>query len=231
MRLLMTSPFAPVTVLDSQLSLIKFLLPLSQDVTHLPRCLGAIDTICHLGCLAHEIVAVDDASADGTAAEARRYAHFMPLWLIQHRQPMGRSVAFRTTVEAACRDISDDDLLVPIDPTRRLDAQTVLRAIAAVRAGWDAVVAPVRTGMRGDCGDSGLQNVTAFRAGLVKEHLAGFLATLPAEDSVAMSQLDRYLRSLGVPFHRLAARRLEMMTRGIPVEPISPLRPLVGRTH
>jgi glycosyltransferase involved in cell wall biosynthesis len=231
MRLLMAFPFAPMTALDSQLSLIKFLVPLSQDVTCLPRCLGAIDTICHLGCLAHEIVAVDDASADGTAAEARRYAHFMPLWLIQHRQPMGRAVAFRTGVEAACRDVSDSDLLVPIDPTRRLDAQTVLRAIAAARAGWDAVLAPAPSALRADGGERDLQNVTVYRAGLVKEHLDGFLSTLPTSDSAAMGQLDRYLRSLGVPFHRLAARRLDMMTRGIPVEPFSPLLPLVGRTH
>jgi glycosyltransferase involved in cell wall biosynthesis len=231
MRLLMTCPSSPIAALDSQLSQIKFLLPLSQDVTHLHRCLGAIDTICHLGCLAHEIVAVDDASADGTAAEARRYAHFMPLWLIQHRQPMGRAVAFRTSVEAACRDIGENDLLVPVDPTRRLDAQTVLRGITAAYAGWDAVLAPGPGAVRSDGTERTFQNVTVYRAGLVREHLTGFLETLPAEDSAALCQLDRYLRSVGVPFHRLSARRLDMLTRGLPMEPISPLRSLVGRTH
>ena len=102
MRLLMMnlSP-GSLPVNDSSLTLVKFLLPLDHDVLALPATLGLIDSLCHRGALAHEVVAVDDASRDGTAAEARRFAHVMPLWLIQHGKSMGRAMAFRTALAAA----------------------------------------------------------------------------------------------------------------------------------
>src|SRR3954470_8463248 len=119
------SPYSADATETSQ-SLVKFLLPLDHDARSLPRTLTLIDAVCHRGALAHEVVAVDDASSDETAAEARRFAHVMPVWLIRHRQPMGRRAAFRTAVEAACRDAADDDLLVPIDPRRRPDPMALL---------------------------------------------------------------------------------------------------------
>ena len=83
MRLLMMN-LSPVSLptCDGSLTLVKFLLPLANDALALPATLGLIDSLCHRGALAHEVVAVDDASSDGTAAEARRFAHLMPLWLI-----------------------------------------------------------------------------------------------------------------------------------------------------
>src|ERR1700736_1867376 len=95
---------------DRSLTLVKFLLPIDHDALALPATLGLIDSLCHRGALAHEVVAVDDASRDGTAPEARRFAQLMPLWLIQHGRPMGRAMAFRTALEAACRDAAEDDL-------------------------------------------------------------------------------------------------------------------------
>src|SRR5260370_16137889 len=115
MNLSLCSPVA----IDIALSLVKFLLPLDHDALALPGTLGLIDNLCYRGALAHEVVAVDDASRDATSAEARRFAHFMPVWLIQHSPPMGRAIAFRTAVEAACREASDDDLFRPIGPRRR----------------------------------------------------------------------------------------------------------------
>ena len=213
MRLLMNLPPFPVTRLTDEFSLLKFLLPLSQDVSHLSCSLGAIDTICHLGCLAHEIVAVDDASSDGTAAEARRYAHFMPLWLIPHSSPQGRATAFRTSLEAACRDIGDNDLLVPIDPRRCVDPYTALRAIAAARAGSEAVIAcgAPAAGDRG--GVAPVQDLAVYRARLIEQHLADFLEFAPTDSADPFSQLQRYLQFEGVHFQRLPAP-IELPMRG-----------------
>ena len=146
---------------------------------------------------------MDDASRDATAAEARRFAHFMPLWLIQHGRPLGRSAAFRTAVEAACRDAGDDDLLVPIDPHRRPDVEAILTGIAAAREGWSAVVSPVKrvTG-RSPNGDAP-EEVVVYRAGLIKRHLRRFLESNPLPDSEASRQLENYLLTKGLTFHRV----------------------------
>src|SRR5438445_7814309 len=168
---------------DSSLTLVKFLLPLDHDVLALPATLGLIDSLCHRGALAHEVVAVDDASRDATAAEARRFSHLMPLWLIQHGRPLGRSAAFRTAVEAACRDACDDDLIVPIDPRRRPDPSAVLSAIRAAREGWNAVLSPAgRASWRGRT-DQTPEEVAVYRAGLIERHLKRFLETARAADS------------------------------------------------
>jgi hypothetical protein len=194
-----------LTTYDRSLTLIKFLVPLDHDALALPATLGLIDSLCHRGALAHEVVAVDDASRDGTAAEARRFAHLMPLWLIQHGRPMGRAMAFRTCLEAACRDAGDEDLLLPIDPRRRPDLQSALDAITAAHAGWDAVLAPSgRSSWRGRL-EQMPEQVTVYRASLVRRHLTGFLETAPAPDAEAVRQLEQYLLSRGVRFHHVAA--------------------------
>jgi hypothetical protein len=187
------------------LSLVKFVLPLECDAFNLPRALAAIDAICHRGALAHEVVAVDDATPDGTAAEARRFAHFMPLWLIQHTRSMGRAVAFRTGVEAACRDACDEDLLVPIDPRRWPDAGAALNAIVAARSGWDAVLTSAGRGAGRRRGSTAPALLAVYRMGLVKRHLASFLETSPGDDSEAVHQLDRYFLAAGITFFRLPA--------------------------
>ncbi len=204
---------------DASLSLVKFLLPLANDALALPLTLGLIDTVCHRGSLAHEVVAVDDASADGTAAVARRFAHLMPLWLIQHSRAMGRSLAFRTALEAACRDAGDADLLLPIDPRRRPEPGIVLEVITAARAGWDAVSAPSgRESWRSRI-EHTVEQVTVYRAGLIRAHLAGFLETPPCGDAEALRQLEQYLRAVGVTYHSLTA-----------APPARPeLRPVPGR--
>jgi glycosyltransferase involved in cell wall biosynthesis len=231
MRLLMTLPPFPIARLSEELSFIKFILPLEQDAAHLPRSLGAIDTICHLGCLAHEIVAVDDASSDGTAAEARRYAHFMPLWLIQHGRSMGRAIAFRTALEAACRDVSEGDLILPIDPLRSIDPQAALRAIAAAQAGCEAVLVPAPHAERSRNEEPELQDVTVYHAALVKQHLAGFLETPPSENAAAVGQLERYLMSAGVLFRRLPQPPLELRVGRSPAQTVRALLATAGRTH
>jgi glycosyltransferase involved in cell wall biosynthesis len=203
MRLLQPVMFASLEETGGCLGLVKFLLPLSQDVRTLPTALAAIDTICHLEALAHEVVVVDDASRDGTVEEARRFAHFLPLWLIQHREPRGRAMAFRTAVEAACRDMGDADLLMPIDPARCPDPQTAIRAIRAARGGWDAVFATARRQMEDGLRALETVPISVYRARLVRRHLGGFLESPPADDTDAMRQLDRFLLLSGVPIHRL----------------------------
>jgi hypothetical protein len=204
---------------DASLSLVKFLLPLNNDALALPLTLGLIDSVCHRGALAHEVVAVDDASTDGTAAEARRFAHLMPLWLIQHSRAMGCSLAFRTALEAACRDTCDDDLLVPIDPRRRPDPQVVLDLITAARAGCEAVSAPSgRESWRSRVEHTSGQ-MTVYRAALIRKHLAAFLETPPRGDVDALRQLEQYLRSVGVSFHVLPT----------PSPRLPVLQPLPGR--
>jgi glycosyltransferase involved in cell wall biosynthesis len=190
---------------DSPLSLVKFLLPLEHDALSLPATLTLIDTVCHRGALAHEIVAVDDASQDGTATEARRFSRFMPLWLIQQGQPTGRAAAFRAAVAAACRDAGDDDLLIPIDPRRRPTASAVLNAVEAARDGWSAVLAPSGRSFGRDQAEPCPDEVAVYRAGLVKRHLRRFLDSLPSRDGEAVRQLESYFLSAGVSFHQLPA--------------------------
>jgi hypothetical protein len=187
------------------LSFVKFVLPLDHDAFTLSRALACIDGICHRGALAHEIVAVDDASRDGTAAEARRFSHFMPLWLIQHCQPMGRAMAFRTGLEAACSDACDEDLIVPIDPRRWPDPAAALNAILAARFGWDAIRAPAAPRHGRSREEVQELELSVYRAGLIKRHLQRFLETPPGHNEAAIHQLDQYLLSVGVPFHRLPA--------------------------
>jgi hypothetical protein len=186
------------------LSLVKFVLPLDNDALTLSRALACIDGICHRGALAHEIVAVDDASQDGTAAEARRFSHFMPLWLIQHRQPMGRALAFRTALEAACSDACDEDLIVPIDPRHWPDPAAALNAILTARYGWDAISAPAAPRHGRGRGEETVE-LSVYRACLVKRHLQRFLEMPPGRDEAAVRQFDQYLLSAGVTFHRLPA--------------------------
>jgi glycosyltransferase involved in cell wall biosynthesis len=211
------------------LSLVKFVLPLDRDAFNLPRALAAIDAICHRGALAHEVVAVDDASPDGTATEARRFAHFMPLWLIQHTRPLGRAVAFRTGVEAACRDACDEDLLVPIDPGRWPDAGAALNAIVAARSGWDAVLTSAGRGTGRRRGSPIPPPLAVYRMGLVKRHLTPFLETPPGDDSEAVHQLDRYFLAAGITFFRLPAPLpAQPALRTAPDDPVSPI-PFLGR--
>jgi len=213
MRLLMNLPPFPVTCLNDEFSMVKFLLPLAQDASHLSCALGAIDTICHLGCLAHEIVAVDDASSDGTAAEARRYAHFMPLWLIPHSVPRGRAMAFRSALEAACQDLGGADLLVPIDPRRCVDPSIALRAIAAAHDVCDAVSASAPIADRDRGMEAPAQDLIVYGGRLMRQHLAGFLETAPSDNADPFGELQRYLQSEGVLFQRLPAP-LELPMRG-----------------
>src|ERR1051326_6091797 len=170
MRSLKPVWFTSLEELGTQLFMVKFLPPLSQDVKTLPNVLTTIDTICHLEPLAHEMVAVDDPSGGGPAAEAGRYAHFMPLWLIRQRERRGRAMAFRTAVEAACRQGGDNDLLVPIDPCRCPEPRAVLRAMRAARLGWDAVVASTDDAAGRTVGASRPREVTVYHARLVKRH-------------------------------------------------------------
>jgi glycosyltransferase involved in cell wall biosynthesis len=215
MRLLMNLPSFPTDRLSVDLSLVKFLLPLAQDAAHLSASLGAIDTICHLGCLAHEIVAVDDASSDGTAAEARRYAHFMPLWLIPHSRPRGRTMAFRSCLEAACREVGEGDLLVPIDPRHHVDPYTALRAIAAARTGCEAVIASPLSVHDGHGERASGPDLVVYRARVVEEHLSRYLEFAPSESPDPFGQLRRYLEFEGVHFHRLPTPiKLPMRGRG-----------------
>lgn len=203
---MMTLSLSPAAASGTSLILVKFILPLDHDAFVLPRALAAIDAICYRGALAHEVVAVDDASRDGTATEARRFAHFMPVWLIQHGRALGRAAAFRTGIEAACRDACDDDLLVPIDPRSWPAPEAALRAIAAARTGWDAVLAPAGRG--GGRPRRAPEQLSVYRARLVKQHLPAYLETAPGDDLEAVHELDRYLLSVGIPFHRLPSAPL-----------------------
>lgn len=197
---------------DRPLTLVKFLLPLDNDALALPATLGLIDSLCHQAALAHEVVAVDDASRDGTAAEARRFARLMPLWLIQHRQPMGRGQAFRTALESACRDAEENDLLLPVDPRRRPDLPALMEAIGLAGAGWEAVLVPSgRASWRSRLEQIPAQ-VAVYHAGLVKQHLDGFLRLPSAPDHAAVRQLQQYLIAAGVRFYRAT---------GAPVTPLS----------
>jgi hypothetical protein len=196
------SPCSPIA-LDTPLTLVKFLVPLENDAPALPATLGLIDTICHRGALAHEIVAVDDASRDDTAAVARRYTHFMPLWLIQHGNPLGRAAAFRTALEAACRDAAEEDLLVAIDPRCRPDPASVLGAVTAARSGWRAVLAPAGLSIWSEMRRPNTGTVAVYQAGLIRRNLSGFRETQPRGDEQPASELERYLASRGVSFLRL----------------------------
>jgi hypothetical protein len=129
----------------------------------------------------------------------------MPLWLIQQGRAAGRSAAFRTALEAACRDACDADLLVPIDPRRRPDAGAVLNAIRAAREGWSAVLAATSRPFRPGPAEQPSDEVAVYRAGLIRRHLRSFFETAAAPDAAAITQLDQYLFSAGVTFHRLPA--------------------------
>lgn len=211
--------FSPVTsdATGTSLSLVKFLLPLDHDALSLPATLTLIDAVCHRGALAHEVVAVDDASGDGTAAEARRFAHVMPLWLIRHRAPMGRGIAFRSAVEAACRDACDEDLLVPIDPRHRPDPAALLSAIRAAREGSSAVLVPSGRVFGRDQAKPDPDEVAVYRAGLIKNHLERFLATAATDDADAVRQLEEYFLSVGVQFCRLPAPPSGLVLLPVPV--------------
>src|SRR5947207_5354930 len=91
------------------------ILPAYNEAAALPKVLSALLVVLDAALAErYEIIVVDDASTDDTAAIARRY----PCRLLAHRRNRGKGAAVRTGLEAARGDfivIMDADNTYPAD--------------------------------------------------------------------------------------------------------------------
>lgn len=108
---------------------ISIVIPAYNTAELLPRCLDSVLTACDPDC---EVIVVDDASTDDTAAVAERYQLKDPrVYLVRHDKHEGVGYARQTGVETAQGDsvmfVDSDDVLPPeaIAELRRLSGPDI----------------------------------------------------------------------------------------------------------
>jgi dolichol-phosphate mannosyltransferase len=89
----------------------------------------------------YAIIVVDDGSADGTAAAARRLESHFPITVLVHERNRGLAAAMRTGLEYACRQAAPDDVIVTMDADNTHRPAQIASMVGAIEAGADVVIA------------------------------------------------------------------------------------------
>lgn len=89
----------------------------------------------------YRVVAVDDGSTDGTAAELARLTQRFPVSVVSHLRNRGLGETIRDGVEAALEGAHDDDVIVRMDGDNTHDPKYIPAMIDKLHEGCDVVIA------------------------------------------------------------------------------------------
>jgi len=128
---------------------VRIVLPAYNEAGNLPALLRALqDTMTGNG-LAYEIVVVDDASTDDTAAVARESAVGQPFVLLRHDVNQGLGGTLRDGLNLALERSAAHDVIVTMDADDTHPPGTILRMVRMIDEGYDVVIASrYRSGSR-----------------------------------------------------------------------------------
>lgn len=116
-------------------------LPAFNEGAALPPLLDAISATLEDGVLEHEIIVVDDGSADDTAMVASQASFHYPVRVVRHEQNRGLAAALRTGLEAAVADAGPGDIIVTMDADNTQPPGLLPRMLAMINEGHDLVIA------------------------------------------------------------------------------------------
>ena len=133
----------PVPTADSAASVGKVLvvLPAYNEEEALTHFLGEIVETLTDANFEHEVIVVDDGSADRTAEVVRDASLSMPVRLIQHEQNQGLAAAIRTGLTAGAEAGEPNDVVVTMDADRTQRPEAILLMLEKIQSGCDLVIA------------------------------------------------------------------------------------------
>ena len=142
---LSTSPDHMATASDSRsqerIGKVRVVLPAYNEEEALSLFLGEIvETLTHAD-IDHEIIVVDDGSADRTAEVVREASLAMPVRLIEHVRNQGLAAAIRTGLTAGAADAQPNDVVVTMDADRTQRPEAILLMLQQIESGCDFVIA------------------------------------------------------------------------------------------
>ena len=117
------------------------MLPAYNEEEALSLFLGEIVETLSEADVDHEIIVVDDGSADRTAEVVRQASLAMPVRLIQHEQNQGLAAAIRTGLVAGAEGAEPHDVVVTMDADRTQRPEAILLMLEKIEAGCDLVIA------------------------------------------------------------------------------------------
>jgi dolichol-phosphate mannosyltransferase len=120
---------------------IRVALPAFNEAESLEPLLESLHATLAAAGLPHEIVVVDDGSADDTAAIASRMSFAMPVRLVQHERNQGLAAALRTGLVDAVKHAAPGDIVVTMDSDNTHPAGLIPRMLQLVAEGHDVVIA------------------------------------------------------------------------------------------
>ena len=120
---------------------VRVVLPAYNEEEALSLFLGEIvETLTHAD-IDHEIIVVDDGSADRTAEVVREASLAMPVRLIEHVRNQGLAAAIRTGLTAGAADAQPNDVVVTMDADRTQRPEAILLMLQQIESGCDFVIA------------------------------------------------------------------------------------------
>lgn len=120
---------------------VRVVLPAYNEEEALAVFLGEIvETLTEAG-IDHEVIVVDDGSADRTAEVVTDASLSMPVRLIQHEQNQGLAAAIRTGLVAGVEGARPEDVVVTMDADRTQRPEAILLMLEQLDAGCDFVIA------------------------------------------------------------------------------------------
>ena len=120
---------------------IRVVLPAYNEEEALSLFLGEIVETLAEADIDHEIIVVDDGSADRTAEVVRQASLAMPVRLIQHEKNQGLAAAIRTVLVAGAEGAGPLDVVVTMDADRTQRPEAILLMLEKIEAGCDLVIA------------------------------------------------------------------------------------------
>ena len=116
-------------------------LPAYNEEGGLPALLKKLDETLKLQPYPYQIIVVDDASTDGTAAVAREASEAMPVQLVQHSVNKGLSGALDTCFRTAMKVAMPGDVIITMDADDTHGPATIERMMLKIKDGYDVVIA------------------------------------------------------------------------------------------
>lgn len=120
---------------------IRVVLPAYNEEEALSLFLGEIVETLALADIDHEVIVVDDGSADRTAEIVQQASLAMPVRLIQHEKNQGLAAAIRTGLHAGAEGAQPHDVVVTMDADRTQRPEAILLMLEQIKAGCDLVIA------------------------------------------------------------------------------------------